>query len=71
MAHEARQWADGELVTAEDLNRLEQGLEEVTETVDKIKLANQSAGEGAPTGAAPVGWIYTDIATGDIYRMEA
>lgn len=78
MPYTPRSWADGELVTAEDLNRLEQGLAATTtkadataEQVDKIKLANQSAGTGAPTGAAPVGWIYTDIATGDIYRMEA
>lgn len=43
----------------------------VTATVDQIKLANQSAGEGAPSGTAPVGWVYTDITTGDVYRMEA
>lgn len=99
MAYESRQWADGELVTAEDLTRIEQGLQATSElaestasrvttaeqglastkakadttaeTVDKIKLANQSAGTGAPTGTAPTGWVYTDIATGDIYRMEA
>lgn len=78
MAFESRQWADGELVTAEDLNRVEQGLQATSEmaeataaTVDKIKLANQSAGTGAPSGTAPVGWVYTDIVTGDIYRMEA
>lgn len=46
-------------------------LDAVEATVDRIKLANQSAGEGAPTGAAPVGWVYTDLTTGDIYRMEA
>lgn len=78
MAFESRQWAEGELVTAEDLNRLEQGLQATSElaestaaTVGKIKLANQSAGEGAPTGDAPEGWVYTDLSTGDIYRMEA
>lgn len=78
MAYIARDWADGELVTAEDLTRIEQGLAEVhtkadttAAQVDQIKLANQSAGTGAPTGTAPIGWIYTDIATGDIYRMEA
>lgn len=46
-------------------------LSAVEATVDQIKLANQSAGEGPPSGTAPVGWIYTDLATGDIYRMEA
>lgn len=78
MAFESRQWADGQLVTAEDLNRIEAGLQATSELaestaaqVDKIKLANQSAGTGAPTGTAPVGWVYTDIATGDVYRMEA
>lgn len=78
MPYTPRAWADGELVTAEDLNRIEQGLaatsakaDATAETVDKIKLANQSAGTGAPTGTAPIGWHYTDIATGDIYRMEA
>lgn len=71
-------WVTGELITAEELNALEQGLAATTaksdataEQVDKIKLANQSAGTGAPTGTAPQGWIYTDIATGDVYRMEA
>ena len=71
-------WVVGELITAEALNALEQGVEDlesradsVEATVDQIKLANQSAGEGAPTGTAPVGWVYTDLATGDIYRMEA
>ncbi|MGO2360398.1 MAG: hypothetical protein ACTH6N_04625 [Brachybacterium tyrofermentans] len=99
MAYESRQWADGELVTAEDLTRIEQGLQATSElaegtatrvdgvetdlaattaagastaaTVDNIKLANVSAGEGAPAGAAPVGWRYIDLATGDHYRMEA
>lgn len=78
MAYESRQWADGELVTAEDLTRIEQGLEATSAKadataaiVDGIKLANQSAGTGAPTGSAPVGWVYTDLATGDIWRMEA
>ena len=78
MAYESRQWADGELVTAEDLTRIEQGLEATSAKadataaqVDQIKLANQSAGTGAPTGSAPVGWVYTDLSTGDIYRMEA
>lgn len=46
-------------------------LSAVESTVDKIKLANQSAGTGPPSGTAPVGWVYTDIATGDVYRMEA
>ena len=71
-------WVVGELITAEALNALEQGLVDVeaqasatAAQVDQIKLANQSAGEGAPTGTAPVGWVYTDLATGDIYRMEA
>ncbi len=60
------------LVTAEDLTAAhEQRLTAVEATVDQIKLANQSAGTGAPTGTAPIGWVYTDIATGDIYRMEA
>lgn len=99
MAHSARNWANGELVTAEDLNRIEQGLQATSElaeaaavriddveadlvtttaaaitaaaTVDQIKLANVSAGEGAPSGTAPVGWRYIDLATGDHYRMEA
>ena len=99
MAYEPRQWTDGELVTAEDLTRIEQGLQataaladgtaarvDAVESdlaattaagaataaqVDQIKLANQSAGSGAPTGTAPVGWVYTDITTGDVYRMEA
>lgn len=71
-------WVTGELITAEELNRVEQRVDdlveragEVEEVVDRIKLANQSAGEGAPTGAAPEGWVYTDLTTGDIYRMEA
>lgn len=55
---------DFAVLVAEDLNQL-------AATVDKIKLANQSAGEGAPTGTAPVGWVYTDLTTGDVYRMEA
>ncbi len=46
-------------------------LSAVEATVDQIKLANTSAGTGAPTGTAPIGWVYTDITTGDIYRMEA
>lgn len=92
MAYDQKTWADGELVTAEDLNRIEQGLQATSAlaegtasrvdgveadlaatagTVDQIKLANVSAGEGAPTGAAPVGWRYLDLATGDHYRMEA
>lgn len=78
MAYTPKAWADGELITAEDLNDLEQSLAstsakaDATEaTVDQIKLANVSAGEGAPSGAAPVGWRYLDLATGDIYRMEA
>lgn len=78
MPYTPRDWSDGELVTAEDLDRIEQGLAATTakadataEQVDKIKLANQSAGTGAPTGTAPVGWVYTDLATGDVYRMEA
>lgn len=78
MAYDPRTWADGELVTAEDLNRVEQGLsvtaakaDATAATVDQIKLTNQSAGEGAPTGTAPPGWVYTDLSTGDIYRMEA
>lgn len=78
MAFDPKTWADGELITAEDLNRLEQAVDAVDAKadatavqVDQIKLANQSAGEGAPTGTAPVGWIYTDLATGDVYRMEA
>lgn len=76
---------DFALVVAEDLNGLEQRVDAVeataeqtaqqvaatAATVDQIKLANQSAGTGAPTGAAPIGWVYTDLATGDIYRMEA
>ena len=99
MAYEPRQWTDGELLTAEDLARLEQGLQAAAaladgtaarvdavesdlaattaagaataQQVDQIKLANQSAGQGAPTGTAPLGWVYTDLATGDTYRMEA
>lgn len=70
-AYTPNEWVTGELITAEDLNRLEQAVAETSATVDKIKLANQSAGEGAPSGTAPVGWIYTDLATGDVYRMEA
>lgn len=62
---------DFAVLVAEDLNGLEARTAAVEATVDQIKLANQSAGEGAPTGTAPVGWVYTDIATGDIYRMEA
>lgn len=71
-------WVTGELITAEELNRVEQRVDDlveragqVEEVVDRIKLANQSAGEGAPTGDAPEGWVYTDLTTGDIYRMEA
>ncbi|GAA1333958.1 hypothetical protein GCM10009592_28790 [Brachybacterium rhamnosum] len=78
MPYTARDWTDGELVTAEDLDRIEQGLAATTAkadataaTVDGIKLANSSMGTGAPTGTAPVGWYYTDVATGDVYRMEA
>lgn len=55
---------DFAVLVAEDLN-------ELAATVDKIKLANQSAGEGPPSGTAPEGWVYTDLSTGDIYRMEA
>lgn len=57
-------WKDFAVLVAEDLN-------ELAATVDKIKLTNQSAGTGPPTGTAPVGWVYTDINTGDVYRMEA
>lgn len=60
-----------EVVTTEDLDVLDGRLTAVEQTVEKIKLTNQSAGEGAPTGTAPVGWVYTDITTGDVYRMEA
>ncbi|MDO5663004.1 MAG: hypothetical protein Q4G40_09935 [Brachybacterium sp.] len=89
---EPKRWADGELVTAEDMNRLEARVSAVGDagaltaeelaalkgrtttvegTVDRIKLANISAGEGPPSGDAPVGWTYLDLATGDHYRMEA
>lgn len=92
MVYDPKTWATGELITAEDLNRLEQAVDAtdaaqaltaeqlaaltsrttaVEGTVDKIKLANVSAGEGPPSGDAPVGWRYFDLATGDTYRMEA
>ena len=58
----------GLVVTAEDLD---DRLSVVESQVDAIKLSNSSMGEGAPTGAAPVGWWYTDIVTGDVYKMEA
>lgn len=70
MAYTAKDWNDGELVTAEDLDRIEQGIQQVHQIVDGIKLANSSMGTGAPTGTAPVGWWYTDTSTGDVYRME-
>lgn len=60
------------VLTAEDLIAgQESRLAAVEETVDNIKLANNSKGEGAPTGTAPVGWYYEDVTTGDLYRMEA
>ena len=78
MAYSAKDWSDGELVTAEDLDRIEQGLQQVHQkadttatVVDGIKLANSSMGTGAPTGTAPVGWHYTDVTTGDVWKMEA
>lgn len=78
MPYTARDWSDGELVTADNLDRIEQGLAATTAkadatavTVDGIKLANASVGSGPPTGTAPVGWYYTDITTGAVYRMEA
>ncbi|MDN5686462.1 MAG: hypothetical protein L0G94_07225 [Brachybacterium sp.] len=71
-------WASGELITAERLNETVQAVAEVdakatatASQVDQIKLANSSMGEGAPSGAAPVGWWYEDVTTGDVYRMEA
>ena len=72
MAFDPKTWANGELITAEDLNRIELAVDAVdakaeatAATVDQIKLTNTSAGEGAPTGTAPTGWVYTDIATGE------
>lgn len=59
------------IVIAEDIDGIDQRLTAVEGTVDKIKMANTSIGTGAPTGTAPVGWYYTDLATGDVYRMEA
>lgn len=55
---------DFAVLVAEDIDQL-------AATVDKIKMANSSQGEGAPTGSAPTGWWYTDVTTGDVYRMEA
>lgn len=78
MAYAPKDWVEGELITAEDLDRIEQGLaatsakaDATAEQVEKIKLANSSMGTGAPAGTAPIGWHYTDLATGDVYRMEA
>lgn len=62
---------DFAVLVAEDLNDLETRTAVVEATVDKIKMANSSQGEGAPAGTAPAGWWYTDVATGDVYRMEA
>lgn len=65
---------DGKLPTAAVAHvkvLVAEDLDQLAATVDKIKLTNQSAGEGAPTGTAPVGWVYTDLTTGDVYRMEA
>jgi hypothetical protein len=59
------------VLVAEDLNALEARTSQVEATVDRIKQANTSMGQGAPTGTAPVGWWYQDITTGDIYQMEA
>lgn len=59
------------VVIAEDLNGIDARVTAVEATVDKIKLANSSTGSGPPTGTAPVGWYYTDVITGDVYRMEA
>lgn len=82
MAYTARDWADGELVTAEDLDRIEQGLAAVhtkadttAAVVDQIKFSNTSSGVGPPTpemaASHPVGWWYIDRSTGDEYRNEA
>lgn len=62
---------DFAILVAEDLDRVETRLRTVEATVDKIKLANASMGSGVPTGTAPIGWHYTDVTTGDVYRMEA
>lgn len=59
------------VVVAEDLAPITTRLTAVESTIDLIKQANSSMGTGAPTGTAPVGWHYTDITTGDVYRMEA
>lgn len=66
------------VVTAEQLtafhariDKAEASTAAVASTVEKIKLANVSAGSGAPKMEAPVGWVYEDIATGDIWQMEA
>lgn len=39
--------------------------------IDATKLANSSVGTGAPAGTAPLGWHHTDVATDNVYRMEA
>lgn len=36
----------------------------------QISRTNHSMGEGAPSGSAPVGWWYTDVSTGDVWRNE-
>lgn len=59
------------IVIAEDIDGIDQRLSTVEGTVEKIKMANSSIGTGAPSGSAPVGWYYTDVTTGDVYKMEA
>lgn len=79
MAYVAKDWANDELITAEDLDRIEAGLADVDTrlesaegTVDKVKHSNVQYGDGPPAPSdAPVGAYYQDVASGDIYQQEA